>query len=286
MTKIQLCREILREEMDKNIEIAKRKFIKSILPIYGSSIKGNPIHIGTCLLIKIGEAKILLTAAHIIDELKTTELYIGACPDLFPIVGQFKVTPKVEGTREKDHFDFAYLALEGEMAITLCHFPFIDESNISNYKGDTYGRHYVAFGYPTSKNKKINLKSNTVQPKFMKYSSIVKKNELLCNELRISGDDHLFLDYNSKHSMNSDGDKINSISPIGISGGALIDMGNNKQILEGKTANACELVAMLIENHKKYNLMSSVKLDFIINVIKKTKLPSNTRCYGRDGQVA
>lgn len=269
MTKIQLYPEIHREEIDKNIEIAKRKFIKSVLPIYGSSIKGNPIHIGTCLLIKIGEAKILLTAAHIVDELKTTELYIGARPDLLPIVGQFKVTPKVEGTREKDHFDFAYLTLESEMAITLCHFPFIDESNISNYNGDSYGRHYVAFGYPNSKNKKINLERNTVQPKLMKYSSIIKKNELLCNELRISGDDHLFLHYNSKHSMNSDGDKINSISPKGVSGGALIDMGNiNKQILEGKTLNNCKLVAMLIENHKKYKLMSSVKLDSIVNVIK------------------
>lgn len=274
MSIIKTYSEILYEKMDNNIEIAKRNFIKSVLPIYGSSVNGNPIHIGTSILIQINANKIFITAAHIIDKLKLTQLYVGVNFKLVPIEGNFKVSPKVKDSREKDHFDFAYIVLKDDLHSSFKGIPAIDENMISKYDGNTKGHHYVAFGYPNSKNKKIDFVNNTVQPKIMKYSSVVKKSKPLCDHLGISGNNHLFLDFDSKYSKNSKGQKIPSIEPKGISGGALIDMGNiNKRILNNDLEYSCELVAMLIENHKNYKLFSAVKINLIINTINKYIAP-------------
>lgn len=273
---IKTVQEYLYEEMDKNIEIAKDKFMKSILPIYGSSINGKPIHIGTSLYIQVDFQKLLLTAAHIVDELKITQLYVGVNSKLLPLEGKFKVTPNVDGSREKDHYDFAYLLLNSDLLSSFKSIPAIDESMISNYDGNTIGRNFVAFGYPNSKNKQINLEKNTVQPKMMKYSSVTKESPSLCTNLGVSGEDHLFLDFDSKYSKDSSGRKVSSINPKGISGGALIDMGEiNKQILKITHNQTCKLSALLIENHKSYRLFSATKMNIIVNTIKSILPPNN-----------
>jgi hypothetical protein len=38
--------------------------------------------------------------------------------------------------------------------------------------------------------------------------------------------DHIFIGFDAKHSKDCDGNLVNSIAPRGISGGALVDVGN------------------------------------------------------------
>jgi hypothetical protein len=45
-------------------------------------------------------------------------------------------------------------------------------------------------------------------------------------KLKVSGKDHLFIGFDHKRSRTADGRVVNSISPRGISGGAVFDAGN------------------------------------------------------------
>jgi hypothetical protein len=271
MSIVKPINEIVRERMNECADAGAQQFIKSIRAIYCSTEQGTPDHIGTCILVQVKQTKYLLTAAHVIDNNEYSSLYIGGETGLVLIEGNFVCTEKTDSGRENDYYDFAWLALSEELINRIGDVDFVSDDRFSSYSGATEGRLYLALGYPNSKNKKVNHQNRSVKPHYLKYSSTVKPNSALCQKLGISGEQHYFLDYNSKHSKNSEGLIVNSVGPRGISGGALIDMGNiskPEQYILGMPCSG-RLAGMLIENHKEHKAMLAVKLDFIIEKIEK-----------------
>ena len=265
--------------MNECTEAGAKQFMSSIRPIYGSSKNMSaPIHIGTCILIEISKTKYMVSAAHVFDENKYNSLYLGARSELELVVGDIYTTQKVNGNRSEDHFDFAWMKLTSELLSKLDNVKFISENDLANEQEDPHGRLYLALGYPNSKNKKVNIQKKSVTPKFLKYSSTVKSKPSLCEKLRITGNEHLFLDFDSKQSKDSDGNIVMSVKPTGISGGGLIDMGNiskPKNFLPGIPCVG-KLAGILIENHKEHKAMSAVKIGVIVNQIKKSPNKANS----------
>jgi hypothetical protein len=267
---IKALDEIALEKMNECSEAGAGQFKSSIRPIYGSSRNGTPRHIGTCILLNLNQENYLLTAAHIVDENKFSSLYVGTRSELELIEGEFFITREPVGGRINDHYDFAWKKLSTEFLAKLKNVKFIYEKDLAINLENTDSRLFLALGYPNSKNKKVNLLQKSVTPRFMKYSSTVKPNTDLCKKLGISENQHFFLNFNSKHSKNSDGLIVNSIAPKGISGGALIDMGSfgPKQFEPGIQCKG-KLAGMLIENHKEHKAISAIKIGVIINQIRK-----------------
>ncbi|OAI10146.1 hypothetical protein A1507_21935 [Methylomonas koyamae] len=266
---IKSVNEIVREKMNECVDVGTQQFANSIKPIYGSTEQGRPEHIGTCILLTINAKNYLLTAAHVIDNNEYTSLYIGSESNLILIEGNFLCTSKPNGCRDNDHYDFAWLEISETLLNKIGDASYISDENIAKKQEKTEGKLYLALGYPNSKNKKINNIAKSVKPQLFRYSSTIKQSQELCNKLGISGDDHLFLQHNSKHSKDSDGITVNSIEPRGISGGALIDMGNISKPEQYTEHVQCtgKLAGLLIENNKEYRLMSAVKINFIIQHI-------------------
>ena len=274
MNKIITLEEAVREKQNQLSELALRQFRNSIRPIYGSTENENPIHIGTCTFLKLNNKHYLITAAHVLDENTNTTLYIAGEKSLVKLEGNANQTTKIDNERENDHYDIAWMELSEETKKSIGKVSFIGEENIIYRDVKTEGRLYVALGYPNSKNKKVNNISKSIKPKIWRYSSTVKENKELCEELKISGEHHYFLDYNSKYSRDSEGNKMSSMKPIGMSGGALIDMCsliNLEKYKQGSENNGF-LAAILIENQKKYKSMVCVRLSLILDQIKNMTL--------------
>ncbi len=265
--------EIVRERMSQCTAAGAQQFIGSIRPIYGSTQSGNPIHTGTCILLQIENGNYLLTAAHVIDENEHSSLYVGGESKVILIEEEFLCTKKPEGGRDNDHYDFAWLQLGDQFIGQMGNVCFAEEKQLSSYNGQTEGRLYLALGYPNTKNKQIDTQGKSVTPHYMKYASTVKPNETLCKKLGVSGKDHLFLNYNPKYSKDELGKIVNSIAPRGISGGALIDMGNIARP-DSYVPNASwkgQIAGMLIENHRDYKAMLAVKIGVIVEQIKRNR---------------
>ena len=146
-----------------------------------------------------------------------------------------------------------------------------EQSDISGYKEEQTSL-YLALGYPNTKNKKIDNNKKSIRPKYFRYISTNKEIPELSHKLNVSNQSHIFLDYNSKYSTNYDGKKINSLKPMGISGGPLIYIGNIRKI-ENYTEDAemdYRLSGILVEHHKPYNAISSVKMKVVIDRIIST----------------
>ncbi len=245
------------------------QFKPSIRAVYGQSEKQQPYHIGSCIFLSIKSKKYLLTVAHIIDESKDTPLYInGVGNELVCIQYRFILTNRPALGREADMYDFAWAHLSDE-SIKLCgENDFIPEEKFTDGTENPKGRIYLALGYPCSKNKP-NVFKKTITPAYFRYADIVKNDETLCKKLKVSGAEHLFFNYNFKHSMNDKGDLINSIEPRGLSGGVLVDMGKFVDWHKSADKPTGKLAGMIFMKHEDRNTIVAVKIGAIVNLIKQ-----------------
>lgn len=269
---IKSVQQVVRERMSECVDIAVEQYIESIRPIYGVNRSGGPEHIGTCVMVEIDGNCILVTAAHVIDENKYTNLYVGVGQSLKLLEGDFYCTAIPETGRDDDHFDFAWLTLAADQLEKFEGANFVPLSDISDDDSNYQGVQYLVLGYPNSKNKKTVNVSRAVKPKYIKYSSTAKHIKELCAKLNIPDDTHIFLDYNEKHSKDDEGNMVNSYSPRGVSGGALINLGRQSNPYAYLPSSTCvgKLSGLLIEFHKEFNALVAIKFVIIICEIRKT----------------
>ncbi|WP_176761178.1 trypsin-like serine protease [Desulforhopalus singaporensis] len=271
MNLIKTVNELVRERMDECADVGADKFINSVRPIYGSDERENPYHIGSCVLIQVNDQKIIVTAAHVADNLNISKLYIGAKSKLVELGNEFKSTVKPYGKRGDDHYDISFLKISDSLQRDLDELSFVNEHEMCLRLDYTKGRQFLALGYPRSKNKKYFAQDRLIKSHLYKYSSVVKNDNKLCKRLGVSGDQHLFLDFNSKKSRDYNGNIVNSLNPQGISGGAMLDMGRLANPNQYKTDAQCigRLAGIFIEHKSEFKVMVAVRINCIIDMINK-----------------
>jgi len=267
---IKTIQEIVRAALDECVESLSAKFLPAVRPIYGSTAHGRPEHIGTCTLLRLGEDRYLVTAAHVIDHNtdNATTLYLGGAPgqDLIEINADFWATVKPDNHRENDHHDFALWKMPPDVINALGDVKYFEDSEIGDGRTSPDGRNYLALGYPNSKNKKLDNPNKRVVPKLWKYSASAKPNDQLASRLGIFGHDHFFLDFDSEHSRDPGGEIVNSINPRGASGGPLIDMGRiaNPENLAPDRQLRGRLAGILIEHQDRDKAIVAVKIGLVL----------------------
>lgn len=271
MAHIKSVAEAVLERTNECVDAATKRFSGAIRPIYGSNERGRPDHIGSCVLLMLDNAPVLLTAAHVLDHNGQSSLYVGGDDSLVQIEGDFLATTKREEGRAKDHFDFAARKLQKETVCALGNVTYITERDIVSTTADTTGHVYLALGYPNTKNRKLNAAAKYVCPQLWKYSSTHKPNQPLATKLGVLSDSHYFLGFDKKHSKDASGNIVNSIDPKGISGGALIDLGNlaNPANLLGLTQCEGFLAGLLIEFHACDSTIVATRLQTILQGLRK-----------------
>jgi hypothetical protein len=271
MALIKTVQEVTKEWAKECLALAKEKFAPAIRPIYASNDTRRPIHVGSSVLLKIDGVPHLLTAAHVIDWIKHASLYIGGENHLTEIEAEFRVTKA--DTRDDDRYDFAFTIIPESMAVKLGGVTYISDKEISYMPAQTTGHVYTALGYPNSLNKKIDHTKKHIPTVIWPYAATVLSDPdatALTKSLKVGGEDHIFIKFNEKHSMDLHTGKIvNSLKPTGISGGALIDLGNLADLdrfAEPRTGG--RLVGLLIEHRARYKAMVATRMTTIIRAIR------------------
>ena len=273
-------REKVLKIINDSTDLGGKEFKPSIRAVYVADNNGDLSHLGSCVLLSINQENYLLTAAHIVDKAQKATLYInGTANELVCINGLFMITNKPELGRDADHYDFAWLHLSDKL-IELCgKDDFITEERLIEGAESSEGIIYLALGYPCSKNEPNRFKK-TISPNYFRYADMVKSDKKLCQKLGISGADHLFLNYNFKHSKNERGFLINAIKPQGLSGGALVDMGTIADWNKPGFKAVGKLAGLIIEGHKDHKVVVAVKMNNIVNSIKQKQTKDAKRNSG------
>lgn len=270
MSIVKTFQEMLSDKMSESMDCCYKEAIDFVCPIYGADDRSNPYHIGSCTLIELNGSKILLTAAHVLDENKYTTLYIGLGnnEELMPIIDEFQITEKPGGDRDNDRFDFAWSVISTELESKLKSKRFYQLTKENIHSNFTTGRLFMPIGFPNSRNKKFNAGTKKIKSQALKYSSTINEDDNTYTELGFSMDMHLLLDY-EKYSLDEQGEKTHSIVPKGISGGVIVDIGshsNPESFIPG-VSNVCRCVGLLIEHRTNKEVLVATKLSFIFKII-------------------
>lgn len=115
MSIIKTLPELTFERMNQCSDELARKYLQSVRSIYGSTERGEPEQIGSCVFIEYKGTKVLITAAHVIDNNKYTSLYVSGEKKLTLISANADLTEAPNGDRKSDKLDFSIIYLTGEM---------------------------------------------------------------------------------------------------------------------------------------------------------------------------
>lgn len=268
---IQTFKEILAEHLENGVNSAKEKFREAIRPIYGADEKGRPKFIGTCFFIEYKNSKYLITAAHVVDNAEKTPLFIGGGKDFFPIPNRFFLTVPPNGNRDKDFYDFAFQEIKDDDFQFIEKAQVILEADISPRLPNLQKRVHLALGYPRSKNKKVDPTTSKIRLKRLSYFASWDPFPEMYFELGLTGNDHIAITRRSQ-SRDTEGVMVNSIGPVGMSGGPLLDLGRMVSMTELTTRKtyAPKLAGILIEHDEKHEAIVAVRIDLVLKEIDKT----------------
>lgn len=265
MTTIKTVGELTRERMNKCSDALAQKYLLSVRAIYGATENGKPDHIGSCVLLEYQGEKFLVTAAHVIDHNELTSLYISGETNLVQITGSSLTTTAPNGDRGKDKFDFSVLPISDELALALGNAYYIPENEWELQELHEKDRCCLALGFPNSKNKKIDPAKNLVKLEPFVYTSIIKSDPKLFEEINFSSSDHYLLDFCNKHSKDSSGKTTNSICPKGVSGGGLflIENMSNPESYRPEAECSGKFLGILIEQRKNQKVLAFTRISTI-----------------------
>ncbi len=270
---IETLDESVRRRITECTEESAKTFQLSVRPIYASTDGTKPKPIGSCVLLLVEGKRYVVTAAHVIDWLTESALYVGGLVGqrLVQIVGDVSSTRPPAGGRRRDRWDFAFWPISAQSASELGDVRFADANDLSLNRASPTNRIYMAVGYPVSRNKrKIYRVKRKIKMALRKYSSKVLDLPELAADLQVSGNDHFFLQF-EKRSQDSEGRRVTTFNPVGMSGGAFVDLGNfasaTKYLPESDRKG--KLAGILIEHHKKHGAIVAVKIQSIVRAIRR-----------------
>ena len=188
------------------------------------------------------------------------------------LLRRLSTSSRPPGGRKKDRYDFAVAKLSPATYAALGEVGYISDDELLLQDAPFRGHLRIVLGYPNSKNKKIDHANKVVRSELWRYGGTAGRGEALQTKLKISGRNHLSIAFNHKYSRAADGSVVNSISPLGISGGAVFDAGNlaDPNNLRPDAHMRSQLAAIVIEYHADCNQILATRLRTILKAIAES----------------
>ena len=254
-----------QKRLDELASGAQNKYHTIMRPIYGADKKSEPYHIGSCLLIQIGSAHFIATAAHIVDIAEKTTLYLGGLKKLIELNGTFY---KSGDDRKNDKFDCAIMKLSEDDLDKIDNLNFLTSDDLDPNDLLDENNLYFAFGYPTSQNKKKNLKDKKIKPYPLSFTGQMAKDYSYKN-VRADKNIHLLISFHKQKTKDEGGKKMIAPDPYGFSGGGVWRLANWKEFA-GINQPKFKLVGILTQWDSENAVLMATRISFLVEIIKYT----------------
>jgi hypothetical protein len=144
---------------------------KYTYPVFIYDVSKKPNLIASSVIIKIDEKCYLVTAAHVLKDIRR-HFYIGVNDYILPIGGLFIYSmPLTDNHDDKDHFDIAFIELSSEF-ININKICVLDERKLAINESFSSIDIALIHGFPISRNKK-QRKTPPFKAKQYSYGGII-----------------------------------------------------------------------------------------------------------------
>lgn len=207
------ARELLRRASDEAALL-----VDFVCPLYAPDARNHPAGIGSAVLLMAGGQRLLLTAAHVLEEYE--EVFFpgdGVLELLSGDVLQTALPPSRR--REDDRFDFAAVVLSESLVSKMTTLRFLEPRQLGTRLSAARGKAYTIMGFPSTKNKRRSARAARRNP--YSYTTVSAAPKVYAG-LRRPQAHHLVLPFNRKSTRNPDGALRGAApDPHGFSGGAV-----------------------------------------------------------------
>lgn len=240
-----------------------RRLSSTVRPIVVEAKAGlDPI--GSGVLLGLGNAKFLLTAAHVLDQRASCRLLLSTTAGTRPIGGEIveSVVP-ASGSREDDQVDVGVVRLSDTACEGVPPKDWIRASQTDvdeeGYSEPTRGSTYLVLGFMATRAKLDVAERRTKVPMFM-LTSVAAPPEVY-RKLRIDDESYLALEFDRRRVITPAGQQT-APRPLGISGGGIWGF-------RERQGGDPRLVAISIEcHHKPVKALVGTRLAMFFEVIR------------------
>jgi hypothetical protein len=238
----------------------------AICPVF---VEGNagPKQVGCGVLLKIDDARFLLTAAHVTDERKTNTLLVPAKEGFVNLYGLFLETPlPPTGRRLDDSHDVAVVRLDENLTARLHEdLVFLEHGDCELADTTTAGDVYTIIGYPA---RKSGTDGHSVFTEQFSLSGEGVTDARL-QQLKLDPKRHLVVQYRFKRAVNYSTMRKGQLPhPEGMSGCGIFAW--DKRLPELSALSQPKLVGILTEYHQSKNVFVGTRLSSHIMAIHKS----------------
>jgi hypothetical protein len=224
-----------------------------------------PEAIGTAVLLRVGSARLLLTAAHVVDEFQDEDMLILGNGRLEGIRAKgVRIDPPVGKGRQEDPYDVGVLRVDVDHPLTLDG-DFLSPAAIGIEEPLTESSTYLALGYPVKKTV-VDSVARKVEPWPVKYVG-ARSAPQAYNRLGLHHSTHVLLDFDQKRTVTDEGIRA-VMKPNGMSGGGVWWWRNPGPASRYELPEA-RLTAILIEHRRGPKLLVATRVRYHIALIRK-----------------
>lgn len=195
----------------------------SVVHLWTSKVRADreiPAAAASGVLMRMAGMRFLITAAHVVRDARESGLFYAANGSLVSLDQEFICTSV--GQDGFDHFDFAFCELPIGVG------PYGKEIELSSIDYSMSSGPvvlYAAIGFPRSKSKKIDIPRRRLKSRRFCFTATLHKNYDYASH-GMSESTHIAVPYRLRAVANDMGERVNLIGPTGMSGGALIRLGD------------------------------------------------------------
>ncbi len=240
--------------------------LSSVLPILGLDSRSQPCAVGTGFLIQILEKRLLVTAAHVADEMQNSPLYIPSTPgkSLMELPETAICTRTPPAGRDEDKIDLAFWDLPSELVAQIENDFWIVPSLFLLPAVQGLPPQNLSFvGFPHKATKiKFGTRKLTSRPE--KYTGVCVE-KALYQQVGADLSTHLAIEFDYRRAVSS-GRIVTPKDRKGMSGGpvfALTDGGSLASLPK------IRIVGVAIEHHRSERLLLATKTELLLQMISK-----------------
>jgi hypothetical protein len=245
---------------------AEATLLDSVLPIYRADEQSRPEHLGTSVLISVGEYHFLVTAAHVVDRANGGALYAGVEAGLIELpAAWYTIRSATTGAHRTDKIDLAIAELTRDQLEALDATRAVTADQMNAAARITRREAYLAMGYPESQSKIFAGKRQLrVQPvAFLAQED----HEAPLEVLGFLPDRHFALAFDTRAALSQSGRMETAPTPHGMSGGGVWALGAASPVTQ--TTFSIGLVGVLTEVHaRKHQLMVATRITVLTEALR------------------
>lgn len=251
--------------LDENLKAAECRIQGSICPIYVINARDNPKLLGSSVPFRIMQRAFLLTAAHVLDENKGTNLYVAGTEKLVTLEGSSHRVRAPLGERQRDALDFGFIEVTGTSEERWSRYRFITPEDLDVDDAGSEHILYAFVGFPASKNKGLAGRKLRLSTTAMVLTALPQTRY---KAMRLNRFAHFAGNFNRNKQLDSTKALIVGPDPHGISGGSVWRLGKPAEFANG--TNVEKVIGIGIEYRSASAALIAVRISLVMAAFAAT----------------